>query len=457
MRRLPCSKLNSNWSDFLRLLFRDLAPLGHSVERLGRGRFSLVISEPADHPSDDNFWDRAHSTRHLRSVREHAGRILAFEAHHSDIFARMELFQPSAIQPTLEIVNFADERHRDIVNYLSLYQSVISRKRVGRQMGLLLWDDGQTGHRPLIGAAVLASPRYSQRLRDGHLGWKPDFPRTSVHFDEQTRAVRLSGLGRMMQLSIACAVPPYNVLSGAWLVALAPFTALGQQAFAAAAHKEADPDLAAVVTTTGKGISGTPFRGHRVGQLSDRRIEAAPGASGDVFTRALPMPGCPPLRASFEDLVAKDTLRRAIKLFSAENKRSARATSDIEHTAMSYALDRLGLDRRIFAGNEMGVHIGMLGRDTLGYLGSGTPRPPRKRPRLEWNTVVTVWARRFLPQSDSAHDTATPETSASHKIGRRRRIEAARAYPADRIRLSDLLKRPDKAALSVSDLTESMD
>jgi hypothetical protein len=97
--------------------------------------------------------------------------------------------------------------------------------------------------------------------------------------------------------------------------------------------------------------------------------------------------------------------------------------------------------------------VGMLGRDTLSYLSSGMARPLRKRPRLEWSKVVVVWARRFLPQSDSAQDTATPDTLTSHKIGRRRRIEAARAYPPDRIRLSSFFKRSGGTKLSVSDLT----
>jgi|ERR1051326_1561034 hypothetical protein len=459
MLRLLCGPLNSNWSDLLLLLFRDLEPLGHSVERLTRRRFSLAISEPDDHVSEEKFWDRAHNMRHLMLVSERANEISAFEARHADVFVRMEVFQPSAIRPSLEVVDFADERHRSIVDYFTLYQSVTSRKRVGRQMGLLLWDTGQTAHTPLIGAAVLASARYSQHFRDVHLGWKPDYPRTSVHFDEQARSVRVNGLAKMMQLSVACALPPYNILSGAWLAALSPFTELGQQAFAAAARKEPDPDLAVVVTTTGKGISGAPFRGHRVGQLSDGHIEAAPGASGDVFARAAPVVGAPPLRASFEGLISKETLQRATKLFAREDaKEFAQATNHIEQSAISYALRRLGLNRQIFAGNEMGVHIGMLGRDTPGYLAAGLSRPPRKRPRLEWDTVVAVWARRFLPPSDSGQDTATPETLTSHKIARRRRLEAARSYPQDRIRLSSLIDHPGGGPqFSVSDLVPTND
>jgi hypothetical protein len=92
--------------------------------------------------------------------------------------------------------------------------------RPGAQHGRF---QAESGHWSCVGRL------YSQRLRDQHLGWTPDYPRTSVHFDERARAVRVTGLARMMQLSVACALPPYNVLSGAWLVALAPFTALGRR------------------------------------------------------------------------------------------------------------------------------------------------------------------------------------------------------------------------------------
>jgi hypothetical protein len=86
-------------------------------------------------------------------------------------------------------------------------------------------------------------------------------------------------------------------------------------------------------------------------------------------------------------------------------------------------------------------------------IAPGTPRPARKRPRLDWDWTVAVWTRKFLPQSDTARDTATAETLGEHTIGRRRRLEAARAYPQERIPLSYLLKHPDDPTrLSVRDL-----
>jgi hypothetical protein len=162
----------------LQSLFRDLAPLGHSVKAVSEGCFEITVAEIGDFPPDESgridFYDAAHEICHATFLPSRAEFIKTFETDHADVFARMETFQPSAILPTLEIVDFANPRHRAIVEYLCLYQTVTSRKRVGRQMGLLVWDTGQTGHTPLIGGAVLASPRWSQALRDRHLGWVPD-------------------------------------------------------------------------------------------------------------------------------------------------------------------------------------------------------------------------------------------------------------------------------------------
>lgn len=444
MRRVVTGQLSSSWSDLLQLLFRDLGPLGHSVVPTSDGCFEIKVAEIGDFPADKdgrtNFYDSAHEICHAAFLPSRAEFIRAFEAEHADIFVRMDAFQPSAILPILEIVDFANPRHEAIIEYLCLYQIVTSRKRVGRRMGLLVWDDGQTAHRPLIGAAILASPRWSQALRDHYLGWPPDYPKTSSHHDAKGRAIRMAGLGRMMQLSVACALPPYNLLSGAWLIALSPFTTYGQEAFAIAARVESDPDLAAVVTTTAKGASGAPFRNHRIKQLTKGHINSA----GDVFVRAAPNADIPALRASFRDLVSSETIQRACDLFRVEFPSAPR--DDMEAKALKHMLRQFKLKPDIFDGNEIGVHVGMLSPETRGHLSSGAPRPSNKRPRLNWDDVTAVWVRKFLPQSES-------DKSEDHKISRRRRADAARAYPEDQIRLSYRLSHlHDQTRLSVSDL-----
>jgi hypothetical protein len=449
MRQVVIGPLSSSWFDLLDRLFRDLRPLGHRLRSLPGGRFEIHVASCEDfepETSDPKLrghitqYDEAHHLVHAAFLPTQAAFIHEFEAANDDIFTQMPSFQPSAILPTLEIVDFTNPRHKAIIRYLCLYQSVMSRKRVGRQMGLFVWDEGQTGHRPLIGGAILASARWSQALRDHHLGWPRDFPKTSRYFSAAKRARRKKGLGRLMQLSVACALPPYNLLSGAWLVALAPFTHEGQNAFASCARKERDPDLVAVVTTTAKGPSGAPFRNHRIKQL----VGAHAQGEGNIFDRAKPVDTIRPLRASFQSLLSNETLKRARTLYRRQNKGALRA--DIEKYAVRNMLRKFNLDEEVFLGNEIGVQIGMLSPSAKTYLRSGKSRPGAERLRLDWQNVTQIWLRKFLPDASS-------DQRDGHVGSRKRRAEAAVAYPAEKIRLSHRLSNlQDIQPLRVADL-----
>src|SRR5208282_2486329 len=211
MQRLRWVSLNPHWAEFVVALFRDLKPLGHSLNRNPDGTLTAEIQLPAA-ISDEHFWDDAYRASHRRVLQVHRNQILSFENDYDHFFVDMASFQPSAVRPVLEIANFNNPDHSRIMEYLRLSQSVTSRQLVGRRMGLLIWDVGQTGGTRLFGGAILASARFSQPIRDRRFGWAPDYPRTSRKHDPAARALRLLGLDRIMQLSIACAVPPYNIL-----------------------------------------------------------------------------------------------------------------------------------------------------------------------------------------------------------------------------------------------------
>jgi hypothetical protein len=456
MLRLHAASLNSDWFDFLLALFRDLEPLGHFARIGADGALTIGTSNPLDRGGSryENRWSRAHHLRHQALLRERRDEILAFENDFAPLFVDMATFQPSAVLPRLEIVDFSKPEHGRIVDYLKLYQSVTSGRAVGRRMGLLIWDIGQAGSPRLFGGAILASTRFSQRMRDLRFGWKPDYPSTSRHHDPAARAIRVNGLARIMQLSVACSLPPYRTLSGAWLAAMSPFTNFGLEAFRASL-KIPDPeaDLAAIVTTTGMAVSGAPFRGHRVVQIAPKGVAAAPGAAGNLYSRAEPTSEAPALRASFDDLLSADVRDRALRLFAQERpERFARLKSP-QRSAMAYALQRLGLHSSLFDGNEMGVHIGMLGIDTLNYIRTGEARPAQARPMLDWDQVVDVWSRRFLPAPATVGESADQATKADHREARQRRLEAARNFPQQMIRLSHQLDAKDPAAhVRVADL-----
>nr|WP_294564204.1 Druantia anti-phage system protein DruA [uncultured Rhodopila sp.] len=384
--------------------------------------------------------------RHQVLLEAHRDEILAFEQNFESIFVDMTSFQPSAVRPILEIVDFRNPSHMQIVDYLRLYQTVTVGKLVGRRMGLLIWDIGQTGPARLLGAAVLASARFSQRIRDRQMGWPPDFPRTSPKHDTAARAVRVYGLGRIMQLSMVCSLPPYSVLSGAWLAALAPFTSAGLDAFRASLKSpDPDADLASVVTTTGKAASGSPFHGHRVVQIAPG-ASSAPGARGDLYSQAKPDDGLRPLRASFEILVSEEVRVRARELFRQERPEHFARLRLPDRSAMAFALRRLGLRRWIFDGNEIGVHIGMLGEATLDCLRVGRSRPVGARPILDWGQAVGVWSRRFLPSPEIVGESADHLSKAAHREARQKRLDRARDFPTDLIRLSSRLRASERVA-----------
>ena len=446
MLHLQWETLSPSWSEFLTKLFRDLASLGHTLSKGESGVITAQICDPAT-VTDDHFWDEAHRLCHRKELEEHRDEILRFERDFDQLFVHMATFQPSAVRPVLEIVDFMRDDHKRIVEYLRLTQSVTSRKLVGKRMGLLIWDVGQTGGTRLLGGAILASVRYSQQIRDQRFGWAKDYPKTSRNHDPAARARRVEGLNRIMQLSMACAIPPYNVLSGAWLAAIAPFTAKGLEAFRKS-HRTPTPeaDLVAVVTTTSKGASGAPFRGHRVKQLAPSGTTALPDAEGDLYSQIRRGPQAEILRATFDSLLSAEVRAIACALFEAEEPKQYADASKREESALAFAFRQLGLRRTILEGNEIGIHLGALngstrpGSSTLDYIKTGMPRPLNERPLIDWEIAVGVWSRKFLPAPELVGEIADTTTKAAHREARQKRNERSRSFPPEEIRLSHWLK-----------------
>ena len=439
MLRVPSEVLSRDWSNFIVSLIGDLKPLGYFAQSDDDGSVTIGTWLPPD-----PRYRCAHDVRHRALLKQNEADIRAFERDFADCFVDKDAFQPSSVRPALEIVDFKDPRHLRIIGYLKLYQSVTSRKAVGRRMGLLIWDIGQSDTPKLFGAAILSSARFSQRIRDRRLGWQPDFPKTSPRHDSAARGIRVAGLNRIMQLSMACALPPYSFLSGAWLAAMAPFTDVGLDAFRKSLKKpDSDADLIAVITTTGMDISGTPFRGHRVAQIAPKGVAAVPGASGNLYSRVEPAEGSASLRASFRDLLSQKVWDQARDLFREARPDRFSTLRSPYPSAMAYALRRFKLRKALFEGNEMGVHLGALGTNSLSYLQSGKARPRNERPLLDWNQVVEVWSRRFLPAPATVGESTEEKFKAEHREARQRRLEAARIFPADQIKLSYLLDADD--------------
>lgn len=442
MQSLPLNSLGPDWNDFLQSLIKDLGPLGHYLIPSEDGlTYTFGSHSPEIRDGNKSFWQPLHQRRHLKLLKDHVEWILAFENAYRDIFCDMQHFEPSSVSPTIEIVDFENNEHNDIVEYIRLSQSVTSSRLVGRRMGLLIWDDGQSGRRPLIGGALLASTMYSQPIRDRFLSWPPSLAKKHPKYDADTRAIREFGLDRIMQLSISCALQPYQRLKAAKLVSLAPFTAYGQTAFQKACRNKDDPDLAAIITTTGQDVTGTPFQNHRVSQLTKGKIPAAHGAKGNVYRRMKPSEATPPLRAQFRELVSEETRMRSLDLFQQNCPKRFLRANNKERSAMNYTTKRLGLPADLFDGNTMGVHMGALGAKTINYLSTGDVRPKSDRHLLEWTNCVSVWAGAFMPVQAGETDPAQPETIEARNQARRRRADDARQVAQADCFVSNLVNR----------------
>lgn len=417
MLRLHAGPLNSRWIKALKAFFNDIKELGHEIE-VSETLITVKSEVPRSRRGEEarKFWKRAHDRTHLLALKRELAWIKRFETGHKDLFIVGQDLDLNSIKPKVQLANFGDQHERDIMTYLQRYQTVASRKLVGRRFGLLVYDEGQKNGRPLIGAALLCSSRYYQPARDIYLRWNLQ----DVHSD-----VRKKGLSRIMQLAIVCAVPPYNRLSAAWMLAALPFTEDGQEGFDKCVSKKTkDADLAAVIATTSMGVTGTPFQQHSTRQLVGQSQSAHGTKSGGYIYERVEGPR--PLLASFETLLSEGTFSILRALYREEGPKKddkdnplSKTANDQEaaiikenRAALSFFLRRSGLHRSIFDGNEMGVHVGAIGAKTLQALRTGEPRADR--PRVDKVKLMETWQENFAEKTIPSKDMG-PEDAAKHQ------------------------------------------
>lgn len=411
MLRLHAGRLSPDWLKLLRCLFDDLQDLGHFVDFNDDGSLRCIGTRaPQAQSGNPDFWEEAHRKRHQQIIGENIDWINGFEKGFSHLFVAGSDVELLRVAPQLEAVNFKDPDHLAIERFARLYQSVSCRKLVGRRVGLLIWDVGQKQRRPLMGVCLMSSARYYQPARDAYFGWKQN------KGDTESTSIRKAGLDRILQLSVVCAFPPYSLVSGAWLAAIAPFTEPAQEAFSKSAVNSADPDLAAIVTTSGKGATGTPFQRHSLKQLLPSE-DGNPNIAGHLY-KHIPPPIHIPLRASFRDMVSAQTIQLAVELFAKEGnpqlvKKLADNPRRLRNAAIAFVMRRLGLHGSLFQGNDIGIHVGAIGSSTIDALRSGTAR--KERLRLDWGIAVDVWRRRNLTSTAENGVLMSKKDAAAHK------------------------------------------
>jgi hypothetical protein len=398
---------------FVQSLLTDLRPLGFEICLQGKHVRITQIAPNSMH-CDRQFYYEAHRALHRKSLAEKWDAIVDFETKYGpSVFIQGQQLNLSAIDPRLRPVDLrrkANPAPRDcaIVEYVRSYQTVASRRSVGRENVYILEDHGHS-NLPVMGVLVLASPRYYQPHRDEVLGWlsPTDLGRLSVRRQKRWQKIRLAGLNRTMQVAICCALPPYSRLGAASLLAVAPFMPNIQLDFQQRWYDKKfnrDPDLAAVATTTSMGLTGTPFQALYTTMFFDEKSSVARGekwnANNTLYARLGRWhPWLPNVsiqardpRARFQSLVSKQTLNLALAVAGPEIVPKHRewilqeASSQLRMRVFQYALDRVGLSTGIFYGNPVGVLLGALDKPSLEALQEGKPR--ETRPVLSWEKAV---------------------------------------------------------------------
>jgi hypothetical protein len=434
---------------FAESLFSDLRPLGYNLALEDEG---LIFTQRIPTSSDAfrKFYRVAHAKVHSALLIPEIERIVDFEARFGlEVFIEGKTLDLGKIDPQLRPVDLrapdVSVRDRAIVDYLRSYQTVGSRMSVGKENVYILEDRGQP-RTPVMGVLVLASPRYYQPRRDEVLGWLPP-SRLRVLSERKQKhqtKIRHEGLDRIMHVAICCALPPYSELGTARLLAMAPFTAIVRDDFAARWDRK-DPDLAIVTTTTGMGITGVPFQALRRGKFVDKENADLLGDNwnkeGKLYSRlgsAHPW-SCKPLAsaetfANFTQLVTPQTIERARVLVQ---KSGIGTLSDLQ--ILDRAMNHFGWNRRFFRGNPLGIFIGACDRQSIEAVSSGKRR--MKRPVLDWDLAV----RQFRSDFDEAPDpTRKPGMNIDERTAAKmKRRNKAVQVAFDKILLSRILLRQE--------------
>lgn len=426
---------------FAKSLIGDLAILGYAIEIVDNvPRYSLASVQGTNR----SFYREAHLYLHEAQLKRRLDEVLALEEALGGTFIEGRDLDLAAVRPILRPVDMRRgsgtlSRDRAAVEYLRSYQTVGSKMSVGRENAFILEDVGQTEAR-LMGVLVLASPRYFQPRRDELFGWPTPSvlhrraPAEQAHW----RAVRESGLIRMMHVAICCALPPYSQLGAARLLAVAPFTSEVRGVFESRwRHKDADPDLALVTTTSSMGRTGTPFQDLRTALFFDPAKSAPRGEKWNRQARLYARLAdthpwrpdekiaAPELFANFRSLVTDETLRIA-EAFLVERSVNAGGRDQV----LARAMRLVGVGPRIFQGNPVGVFVGAVDRESIEAVAAGQPRA--RRPVASWEMAVRKFRRDFGAEPD-------PERKTGADWQARATAVAARRARAEQVGMADIL------------------
>lgn len=252
-------------SKFLEELLRDLRRIGFRTRLQKVGACLRIGIQTGDSRSSETF-SVIECEGHSR-IRDRRFLAAAFNSGMNESFTSGEQVDVEKISPTLEFC--AEDAQFSLFRFCRLLQTVAAPRLLYRQVAIIVRDAGQRS-KPVIGIAGLASPVYSLRCRDHLFGWT-----------NASSAVRNRGLLRCMNLAVCMAMPPYNHIRGAKLIA----AMTASKEVADEYHRRYGAPLLAVVTTAARGLH-TPIFNRimlKPGGLY-RRIGQTTGYSAVIFS-----------------------------------------------------------------------------------------------------------------------------------------------------------------------------
>jgi hypothetical protein len=331
-----------------------------------RGQF-LYFSAKFKNPSPAKIRDlmKVQKARRLDNEADFLKRAIA--THLPRYFSTTNSVAIDRIKP--QIVFCRTRTDLDLFRLCRLLQSVPAARLLYRQIAALIIDVGQP-HSPVMGAIGLASPIYSLNCRDAFFSWS-----------ESSHRKKQSGLTNCMQLNVCVAVPPYNMIRGAKLMAALAATKTVADEY----KRKYRVPLLAITTTSAMGVHSPIFHRFmiRPGGIY-RKIGVTSGYSSLMFSR--------------------DTLSAA-KALVRQNDGMCPGTTDRQIRTLKRALNlcRLPRERLMRLAFPKGVYAAVADEQSLAVLRSEATYSQRPK----WPTVdevVACWRTRELPKTLSKLD-----------------------------------------------------
>jgi hypothetical protein len=371
--------------EFLENLSNDLKFIGHKVSFDSSDQSVNFSFSPLDFSLLEykKIRDVYKSLRN-RNLKNEIDFINKMEADGiSDLFIDGQALNTESIRPEIRICT--TKRDKQIYRYCRNLQSIPTSSGVGRHIGALVYDLGQSKE-TIMGVIGLTSTLYSVRDRDAYFSWD----RIDSRLEE--KRVRELGLRRLMQLSVCLAIPPYNHLHVGKLIALIAFADPIQEEF----QRKYGGPLLGLQTTSALRKHAPIFNRIHVNRLEpETRYQ---NYANELYRRIGEVSGKTTL------MISEDTLEKARILIDHYSKKRTSDKHGIRSTVsrsrvVSLALRICGISDEVLQMNEKGLYFAYLHEQNKIILERGLEGVISPVLELDVDAATEYWSRNWLTKA----------------------------------------------------------